>query len=55
MRTPFDFTLKDEYKLAKAQGDKRFGSECKHEVVKHGHCVNCLRRVMTKAQVRGIK
>lgn len=33
------------YRLAKEQGDKRFGSECKHEQVKGGYCTYCLRRV----------
>jgi hypothetical protein len=34
------------YKLAKKQGDKRFGSECKHENVKDGVCQQCLRKVI---------
>lgn len=36
------------YELAKKQGDKRFGSECKHENVKDGKCLNCLRKVIVK-------
>ncbi|MFC1999132.1 hypothetical protein ACFLXE_00050 [Chloroflexota bacterium] len=40
-------TLADEYELALQIGDKRFGSECRHEKVKNGHCENCLRRVIT--------
>ena len=34
-----------QYALAKRQGDKRFGSECKHEQVKDGRCVSYLRKV----------
>lgn len=41
------------YELAKSQGDKRFGSECKHEVTNQGRCVNCLRRVVTKKATGG--
>lgn len=37
------------YELAKKIGDKRFGSECKHEQVKNGKCINCLRTVVDKA------
>jgi hypothetical protein len=33
------------YALAKSEGDRRFGSECKHENVKGGKCLNCLRGV----------
>lgn len=35
------------YELALKQGEKRFGSECKHEVTNQGRCVNCLRKVVT--------
>lgn len=35
------------YRLAKEQGDKRFGSACRHERVRNGHCTNCLRAVVT--------
>lgn len=34
------------YELAKQQGDKRFGSDCKHEHVKNGKCLDCLRKVI---------
>lgn len=40
----FNYTEKDLYELMKKQGDKRFGSECKHERTKHGYCLNCLRK-----------
>lgn len=36
---------KQEYELALRIGNRRFGLECKHEKVKNGHCVRCLRRV----------
>lgn len=41
----FNPTFEEEYELAKSEGDKRFGSECKHENVKNGYCTNCLRKV----------
>lgn len=34
------------YELARKEGDRRFGSECKHERAENGRCVNCLRRVI---------
>ena len=42
----FEYSEKDLYELAKSEGDKRFGSECKHESVKNGTCKNCLRKVI---------
>lgn len=45
---PFKYTDRDLYELCDKQGKKRFGSECKHETVKQGHCTTCLRRVITK-------
>lgn len=33
------------YRLALEQGEKRFGSACRHEQVRNGHCLFCLRRV----------
>lgn len=44
----FNPTFRDEYGLALRIGKKRFGSECKHEVIKNGYCQNCLRKVVTK-------
>ena len=44
---PKSEAFKVAYALAKKEGDKRFGSECKHKAVKGGHCVNCLRLVVT--------
>ena len=41
-----DFRLM--YELARKQGDKRFGSECKHENVKNGVCQDCQRKVYQK-------
>ena len=35
-----------EYKLARQIGDRRFGSDCKHERAERGHCLNCGRRVI---------
>jgi hypothetical protein len=34
------------YELAKREGDRRFGSECKHEETKDGVCLNCFRAVL---------
>ena len=34
------------YELQKKLGDKRFLTDCKHEVVKYGVCANCLRKVI---------
>ena len=43
----FKPTFKDEYELALKIGKERFGSECKHEVVKNGRCKKCLRKVIS--------
>ncbi len=43
-----DFRL--QYELALLIGNKRFGSECKHEQATQGVCKNCLRKVVTKIQ-----
>ncbi len=43
---PKSEAFKVMYELAKKQGGKRFGSECKHEHVKDGKCLNCLRKVI---------
>jgi hypothetical protein len=45
MINPFEKNFDREYELALKIGKARFGSECKHEVIKNGHCVNCLRRI----------
>lgn len=45
--TPKPITFADEYELARRVGDARFGSECKHEQVRGGRCVECLRKVVT--------
>ena len=44
---PFDYTEAELYELMLKQGEKRFGSECKHEKVRHGRCLKCLRKVVT--------
>ena len=44
----FDYSEEDLYELAKKEGDKRFGSGCKHENNKNGICTNCLRKVLCK-------
>ncbi len=41
----FDYAFKELYELALKRGNKRFGSECKHEKIIRGHCANCLRKV----------
>lgn len=42
----FHPTFNEEYELALHIGNKRFGSECKHEKTKNGVCLNCLRKVV---------
>jgi hypothetical protein len=37
-----------EYEFARKIGDKRFGSECKHEKVLRGKCSVCLRSVYSR-------
>lgn len=44
----FHPTFNEEYELAKKIGDARFGSDCKHEHTKNGHCTICLRKVVTE-------
>ena len=39
------------YELALSEGKRRFGSPCKHETVRNGICVVCLRRVLTKTDL----
>ena len=48
MTNPFEYTDKDLYELMDKQGKKRFGSGCKHEKIRNGRCLNCLRKVITK-------
>ena len=45
MKSPFEYTKNDLYELALREGNKRFGSECKHEKIRGGKCLNCLRKV----------
>lgn len=40
-----EIEFKEEYELARKIGDERFGSECEHNNVKSGRCVQCLRKV----------
>lgn len=49
MTDPFKYTDNDLYELMDKQGKVRFGSECKHKQIKNGRCINCLRKVTTKA------
>jgi hypothetical protein len=46
----FNPTFKEEYEITKQIGDKKFGSECKHENTKNGYCANCLRKVISKSK-----
>jgi len=39
---------KQLYELALREGNRRFGSACKHEKTKNGHCVKCLRKVINR-------
>ena len=52
MRKIFNFTFRDEYELALKTGKERFGSECRHEKVKNGVCLNCLRKAITRKGVQ---
>ncbi len=40
--------FRQQYELAKEQGDKRFGSPCEHKHTKDGYCLNCLRKVIVR-------
>ena len=42
----FKPTFEEEYELALKTGNKRFGSDCKHENVVNGTCSVCLRKVI---------
>ncbi len=46
MQDPMKYTNNDLYELALKEGNKRFGSECKHKETKNGYCKNCLRKVI---------
>lgn len=50
MKDIFKPTFNEEYELALRIGNRRFGSECKHDQVKNGRCVNCLRKVVVKGK-----
>lgn len=41
----FKPTLNEELELMHKIGKGRFGSECKHELIKNNTCVKCLRKV----------
>ena len=49
-RDYFNYTDRELFELMHEQGKKRFGSPCKHEKVKNGHCVNCLRKVIWRTK-----
>ncbi len=36
----------ETYELMHREGERRFGSACKHKQVKNGCCVKCLRQVV---------
>ncbi len=42
---PFSTDFEREYELAKREGDRHFGSECKHEKVVQGRCAKCGREI----------
>lgn len=49
----FGYSDKDLYELALREGNRRFGSECKHKRVRGGKCLDCLRTVVSRlAQVK---
>ena len=41
----FGYTEKELYEYMRKEGEKRFGSECKHKRIKNGYCLDCLRKV----------
>lgn len=45
---PPQYTEEQLYWLMHEEGKKRFGSECRHDEVKDGYCLNCLRKVISK-------
>jgi len=47
VKDPFKPTKAEEYELARRIGDRRFASDCRHEVVRRGCCVTCLRKVVS--------
>ena len=53
IKDPFNPTFNEEYELILSIGNKRFGSECKHEKVKGNRCVNCLRKVVVSHEAKG--
>lgn len=48
MRDYFKYTEAELYERALAQGNTRFGSDCKHERVVNGKCARCFRKVVTR-------
>ncbi|KKL94024.1 hypothetical protein LCGC14_1868880 [marine sediment metagenome] len=52
MLEPHDIEMDDKatdlYELAIEEGDRRFGSPCRHERTKQGYCTNCFRKVIDK-------
>lgn len=48
MKNIFNPTFKEEYELALKTGKRKFGQECRHEEIKNGKCLNCLRRVINQ-------
>jgi len=39
-----------EYKLARREGDRRFGTPCEHKQVRNGRCLKCLRKVIARKE-----
>lgn len=35
-----------EYEVARREGERRFGSDCRHEATEAGRCKQCLRKVV---------
>jgi hypothetical protein len=36
-----------QYELARKEGDRRFGSNCKHPKPKNGRCPACCRKIVS--------
>jgi len=50
----FNYSDSDLYELMHEQGKERFGSECKHEYIRNGKCLNCFRKVVSKLEVNHV-
>jgi len=47
-RNIFKSTFAEEYELALREGERRFGSGCRHDHIKDGVCLDCYRKVVSR-------